>query len=306
MGGLARTGEIVLARWHVASILRAMSHPLDGCRAKLERAWEHLHVLDNEITSFLSAFKEGEAYEIVTEIDEQERQEVRRMKVITPIPDVRWGVLTGDIVHNARSALEHVIEQATIAHHGSPLPRTDFPVFKDPLDYGRTTKKGGPAPGSGLYAIRGVSPQAAAIVEKLQPYQRGNDYARSPLWVLHELWNMDKHRLVAVVGMNALVPQTRFTTGLSGSGRTFEQAMMFPFQDGANLMRIGLLNGETESPVKVEMDLELAIVFGDGPADGYKVVEALNTCALFASAVVLNDFAPLFPDPPVGWTAPPP
>lgn len=49
--------------------------------------------------------------------------------------------------------------------------------------------------------IRGVVPQAAAIIERLQPYRRrdlGRDYRLHPLWVLNALENIDKHRRLAL------------------------------------------------------------------------------------------------------------
>jgi hypothetical protein len=46
----------------------------------------------------------------------------------------------------------------------------------------------------------GVCADALAIIHDAQPYQFGTDYAAHPLWMLNELWNIDKHRHVAMRG----------------------------------------------------------------------------------------------------------
>lgn len=276
-----------------------MTDPLVGPRAKVTRAWEHLRQLEAEVGAFMASFEQGKTYDVVTEIQDEPRKEIRRLRVLTPIPAERWGVLVGDVVHNARSALEHLIEIATVVHYGSPLPRTEFPVFTDAVAFARTKRNGEPAPGSGVFAIRGVSPQVRTVVERLQPYQRGNDYANSPLWVLHELWNMDKHRLVPVVGISARADHAldpAFPLAI-GPGKKIELMVMFPFEDGARLMAFELMPDQPETGVKMQMRLETRIQFGDGPVGGADVIGALGQCAKFVSAVVQNDFAPLFPAP---------
>jgi len=49
--------------------------------------------------------------------------------------------------------------------------------------------------------VGGIAPVARTIVEGLQPYRRGQNFASHPLWVLHELSRIDKHRLPHVVLM---------------------------------------------------------------------------------------------------------
>ncbi len=51
--------------------------------------------------------------------------------------------------------------------------------------------------------IRGVDPSAHAVIESVQPYKRGDDFRSHPLWVLHELSNLDKHRLVLLTACHS-------------------------------------------------------------------------------------------------------
>ena len=46
--------------------------------------------------------------------------------------------------------------------------------------------------------IQGVSTSAEAIIDSLQPYHRGANAEEDALWVLRELNNVDKHRLLLV------------------------------------------------------------------------------------------------------------
>jgi|SRR5688572_176186 hypothetical protein len=100
-------------------------------------------------------------------------------------------ILVGEIVYHARSALEHAAWEMV----PSPIVRkTGFPV------YVARTKADALALSEqryyerdGIAAINGINPKAAAIIESLQPF--GPDYT-SPLYLLNEMWNRDKHRLL--------------------------------------------------------------------------------------------------------------
>jgi len=220
---------------------------------------------------------------------------------------LRFGILVGDVVHQARSALDNVVEQATIAHAGSPLPGTEFPVFTNPTAYrqliGKGSKKGQPAPGSGLYAIRGIFPGAFALVESNQPYNRDASRGPGPLAVLHEFWNMDKHRVPAVIAAGTLASYDRLKfSGVPGGGsRDVYAMMMFPFEEGVNLVETVLLADESERQMKsnVKVKLTAEIEFGDGPLGlqtgrRYPVVAALESAITYAEAIIA-DFATFFP-----------
>jgi hypothetical protein len=45
--------------------------------------------------------------------------------------------------------------------------------------------------------VKGMPPDAIAIIRELQPYNRSPAYRQHPLWQLNELGNIDKHRLPA-------------------------------------------------------------------------------------------------------------
>lgn len=279
-----------------------MNHPLDGPRAKVIRAREHLDTLKRESAPFRGALRYGEHYDVFSELDPQTRKFALRLHVIHEPPLLRYGILVGDFVHQCRSAMDNLIAQATIAHHGSALPKTEFPVFDNPADYTRRKKNGDPAPGGGLYAIRGIDPALWDLVEKLQPYNRTASGQPRPLGILHDFWNMDKHRIPPVVaaGTNASYPKVNLV-GVPHGSRDFYLMMLFPFEEGVNLVEVTLLPDETERQMKsnVKVKLSLNIEFDEGPLGSqtgrrYPVIEALELLLTFTDSLIA-DFAQFFP-----------
>jgi hypothetical protein len=111
------------------------------------------------------------------------------------------GVRVGEIVHNLRSALDHVAwvlaasntdDVAALWEPGT-RERIMFPVAKTTEAF------------SSHRLMPFISQAAKAALYPLQPHTRGHPYqvARHPLAVLHDLWNIDKHRVVHV-GIGAI------------------------------------------------------------------------------------------------------
>jgi hypothetical protein len=113
-----------------------------------------------------------------------------------------WGVQIGEIAHNLRSALDGLVYQLAYLRTTPKAPeRTQFPIFRSRHD--RKTVKGrqinGFHPGSDRH-IRLLAPIHQTRLERLQPYRRGRGGGKNPLWLLNELSNSDKHRLIEVAG----------------------------------------------------------------------------------------------------------
>jgi hypothetical protein len=161
---------------------------LDGVRAKIARAEQHLKNVHLSIHSIL-ATKEKEP--TASHYYDPERQElIVRMEKTTPL-DPTLPLVVGDCIHNARSALDHLVFQLAILNGaaGSAARKTSFPVCLSPSDFR-------------LIVARRVAPfisnTALDEIEKLQPYAHGNAGRDDVLYVLAKLDNIDKHRLVIV------------------------------------------------------------------------------------------------------------
>ncbi|MDI9907988.1 hypothetical protein [Rhodococcus sp. IEGM 1406] len=164
---------------------------------KLERAKQHLALLDASIT----AFRALDAYEFVPK--EGEPPQDKRLAVIeyhvkvkSELPD-SWGVIVGDILTNLRAALDHsVFGHAADRNALSPkhVKAMSFPILTDPV-------KGFAGPTKTLGAL--VDPTVLAVVESRQPYNV-SDPATARLQVLNELVNVDKHRTINVIAYSAM------------------------------------------------------------------------------------------------------
>ena len=157
------------------------------CVLKLARAREHL----NELTALLNNWTHSGHHEVINEPDPVSGPDWFRVRVHTdPVPVVPFSLLIGDVLHNLRSALDHLAYALAEKHHaGRSLPdaiarESEFPIYRydNPTAF---TKK-----------TRGIHPEAQKIIAELQPYQRGSECALDRLWMLHDLTTTDKHSLL--------------------------------------------------------------------------------------------------------------
>jgi hypothetical protein len=152
---------------------------------KLDRAEEHLLALERETEAWISANVQA----LAIEEDAYTGDYILRARVLGQPPD-RWGALIGDCLFNLRAALDHLAFDLAFAFARGPLSkgvteRSEFPIFRDRPTGNKVLSD----------RIGGIDPGAQTIIDGLQPYQRGADYHSHPLWALHELNNIDKHRV---------------------------------------------------------------------------------------------------------------
>jgi hypothetical protein len=143
--------------------------PLEGPRLKLNRAREHFHAISQEF----EAWGRGHIYGTVGEFDAETSYYVFKVRVLERPPE-RWGVMIGDLAHNARSALDHIAWQLVLLNNAEPTRRTQFPIFKSPEDYEARAEP----------MLAGMHERNQATVAALQPYTRGDHPEWDPLWVL--------------------------------------------------------------------------------------------------------------------------
>lgn len=163
-----------------------MSVPV-SVRLKLDRAQEHLQRLDAEIGVYL----DREPYKLVLNIPpSNDRLVLVEFHVITE-PDDRLGVVIGDCLFNIRSALDHLMCRLVESKGGTVTRKTQFPIS----DVRRIDKAGKPV----LPKVAGLTAaDVLALIDDLQPYQRGDNATSHPLSVLRHLSNADKHVLLHV------------------------------------------------------------------------------------------------------------
>jgi hypothetical protein len=253
----------------------------DGPRLKVVRAGEHLETLRAEMARDIGEFLNSRAKLKVT-ITQGPPARAGELPVhlILPLPTLRWGVIVGDVVHDLRSSLDNAVEELTVARRGSSLPLTGFPVFTNRARFYRRDERGEAAPRSGLYAIRGISKAAASLVEAAQPYHASGPRA-TELCQLHELWNIDKHRITPILLTKGPFPEFAYPAGLPGNDAV-ESGEVVSWDDA----RRAVARRDRTMVVQFRIGFEFETVFGPGPAEGEPVVPKLRSLATLTSELL--------------------
>jgi len=187
---------------------------------KLDWADHHIDTLNQALERW---FDRG-AYTLVDKRDPETGYNILCAKVEEP-PEPEWPLLLGDAVHNLRAALDHVAYALMEAHQSktnpnSPIPAqmlrdSEFPII------GHLNERSGVS-GDGEHRfdsaagskLKGVDRDARAAIKALQPYHRGAEFCRDPLWLIHDLDRVDKHRRLSVVATAVNVTEV----SLGGTG----------------------------------------------------------------------------------------
>jgi hypothetical protein len=282
---VALADEWLILLRHRASIL-AMRHPLAGCRAKLDRANEHIGSLEKKVKGFLKK----QPYKVVFDPTPYRGRPRLVANIRREPPTEEWGALMGEIIHDVRSSLGHLVWQLTLDNKGEPpepLARRwkdiEFPIYDDcDLYFGRI-RNTRVRPASRL--LWGVDPKLGTVFERLQPYRRRKSH-RYWLWVLNELWNADKHRTYPLVGFFVEFPN--YTINDPFQMRIIKSRDPGPVEDGTPVASVKVFATEpADTPPKlrvgdrIEVQMEIAptfdIAFKKGPpAYGGRLVQTLK------------------------------
>jgi hypothetical protein len=227
--------------------------------------------LDRSIAHFLRRKR----YAIVSESSSNGQELVARFRVHEMFLN-DWAGLTGDAIHNLRSALEHLAWQIVDANGGSVGRNIKFPIYRDEADY-RSWRT---ARGRRADPFAGVDPRVISAIEAVQPYQRPNglDPTDHPLAVLNSFWNTDKHEILIPV-IFAIGPPLKMVSGglmtapMSWLTRDFEVAEQptstpdLPgsrVKDGQVLARFtGRVTGPNPQ-IEMETDFAFEVCLDDG------------------------------------------
>jgi hypothetical protein len=160
-----------------------------GIQAKLERADQSIQNLNSEITAFIND-RPNRAVPGDKRQAAEEWWQDRLKKTIPP----RFSVVTGEIIHHFRSALDHVAwDLSADTYRRSNERDIGFPIFTE------VPKKNNVS--SYDRKVAGIQSLAALdILKKLQPYNTP-DPTDTSLAIINSLDRVYKHRnLVLVVG----------------------------------------------------------------------------------------------------------
>lgn len=176
---------------------------LKDAQAKVARAKEQLAGLEAEF----QRFSDSKPYTLRQEHDLETQEFILVYYPSSPIPD-NWPIIIGEILYNLRSALDLAVYELTVREQGAPLKNTEFPIFDDKDLFSALKKNGDPAPGSGLFKIRGLSQKTRDCIESMQPYNLRQPDRVSTLLLLHEMNILDKHRELHLCRVRSLSTKT--------------------------------------------------------------------------------------------------
>ena len=251
---------------------------------KLERASHHLNSLDAKVPEW----RKRKTHYYDSRFDRESGKQFVYIRFTEPVP-AEFRLIIGDCLHNLRSALDNLVYDLVIAYHGDlPPPQfveySEFPIFGPKAMSSSARQK----------RIGGIDPNAQALIEGLQPHNQGDEYASDLLWKLHQLSNMDKHRVPHVtqvaVKTYADSPDAPHLPGIITIN-------LGPFEDGAEVASYtpATTTFAEDFDPEAHMDplLTFGISFGQGsPTEGMDCGVALSMLHSHIANVVLPDLEP--------------
>ncbi len=235
-----------------------MAHILEGVRAKIERAEEHIENLNSEISEFLRV--NPNPYQIVGKLEPDGLSYVFTAYGELSVPP-RFSIIAGEAIHHLRSGFDHLI-RALIVHNGeTPTNANQFPIRTTPEKFEKACEGG---------AIEGVSRSARNLIKSVQPYSTSNA-ATSTLKFIHDLDNIDKHQLLNVICVCVGLPEvSEMTLGTAprtgpkiGKNIYFSNVVPYPpvpvTNDGTKILCINLSKPEPDFNANAKLSPQIML-----------------------------------------------
>jgi hypothetical protein len=159
-------------------------------RVKIKRAKKHL----TELEEAAEIWRDTYHHIVVADENPEFFQGLTKTRRL-PVIHFDMLAIAGDVLQNLRSSLDHVIYNLALVADPNVsdtiLRKTNFPIGESLESYESLRSR----------KIEGIiEPRAVKFIDSLKPYQGGNE----PLWRLHEMNNIDKHRKLISVGAEIL------------------------------------------------------------------------------------------------------
>jgi len=199
-------------------------------RVKVERAKKQLGDLERELIEF----RDSEYTVVGAEFDPKTGKPIGTNHPLYILPLIPFDAIpaSGDIVHNLRSALDHLAYQLVLVGTNDAGPthprRIQFPIAEDFVTY--EARKAG--------QVEGMRDDAKLAIDAAKPYKGGNE----DLWRIHELNNIDKHRSLFTVAHDHLF----LADWLPGGGPYWYKAKEPNFA--------GVFDNDAEKDIQAEVD----------------------------------------------------
>ncbi len=229
-------------------------------RAKLARAEEHRLSIVPEIEEYATG---GNRIHLDRRDNLAEvRQPIRAVYTVRKIerPPESWALVAGDVIQNARAALDHAIWALVVKRKGEKFaldarPMIQFPIGDDLERF----------PEDRLRAW-GLKPQVVEAIRDAQPFNHSPAHNHA-LWFLRELSNIDKHRMLHLI---VLIPEElRLETNPPIAGGTLTLVTRGALYKGATAFTFQAPRpANVTGRVKVDVQFNAGICFEATPTTG--------------------------------------
>jgi hypothetical protein len=172
---------VILPRRDALQFSLPMAHPLTDAKLKLIRAHEHLDTM----LEIIRRVEHGKC-QIIPEQKPDSDMGVLRV-CLSPKPSESLSLFIEDCLFNARVAVDYIVWQLVLANGKTPGKKNMFPLALTRAEFEQAIGK--------HRRLNGVSDEALAVIERLQPYHTGEYH---PLALLRKLHNVDKHHKLNV------------------------------------------------------------------------------------------------------------
>jgi hypothetical protein len=220
---------------------------LRGIRLKIQRANTHIR----EVKGLIDAYLAPDPYETFTEINPVKRSQLIKIRT-TEQPPLMIAIISGEILYDLRSALDHLITAIATRRGIVVIERTGFPIERTRKEFERTLHQ---------RKVEQRLPDLADALKRFEPYEGGSG---NLLWWLHWLNGMEKHKVVlTVAGANvgySLKGELRPTPEFDG---TADHTLGVPRRWQSLDKEATLFVHPIGTEFRGEMELQMCVVFGD-------------------------------------------
>ncbi len=209
----------------------------------------------------------------------------------TAPPPPRFAIRVGEIAHDLRSALDHLMWREAVEHVGLQQAEANAAVIAFPLSKS-------PAAFKSAKALKYIGKDACAIAERYQPYESAQQNRPLSLGLLRWFNNMDKHRTIQVTAVGApsfFTLKQLYITFANGARITAVQPCLEPGQllvGDTEVVRVQFAPGGPEPKVEMHRTPPLNPSFGHPPKP-LRGVEISHTISKVRE--VIAGFADLIP-----------
>jgi hypothetical protein len=160
-------------------------------QAKVKRAEKHLRDLEVVRNRFIAT----NPYVILRERDPQTGDHIFKITDLQA-PPAEISLIAGDVIHNIRSALDHLAYQLVYANGNIHTRQTAFPIGESATEYHAQRGR----------RVKGMAQSAIDAIDAAEPYKGGQG---ERLWAIHYLDIADKHHalLITLICMPRMVTQ---------------------------------------------------------------------------------------------------